>query len=41
MVYATVSLSISATNEDARTVKNNVQKVIEKRLFEEIREKMK
>lgn len=40
MVYAAVSPFISTTNENARTVKYKVQRVIEELLFEEIREKM-
>ena len=40
MVYAAVSPFISTTNENARTVKYKVQRVIEELLFEEVRDKM-
>lgn len=40
MVYAAVSPFISTKNENARTVKYKVQRVIEELLFEEVRDKM-
>ena len=40
MVYAAVSPLISAAGENARTIKNKVQQVIEELLFQEVAEKM-
>ena len=41
MVYAAVSPLILTSGEKARTIKYNVQQVIEELLFQEIHEKMK
>ena len=40
MVYAAVSPLVSATGENARTIKHKVQQVIEELLFQEVVEKM-
>ena len=40
MVYAAVSPLISSAGENARTIKNKVQQVIEELLFQEVAEKM-
>ena len=40
MIYATVSPLISATGENARTIKYKIQQVIEELLFQEVSEKM-
>ena len=40
MVYAAVSPLVSATGENARTIKYKVQQVIEELLFQEVVEKM-
>lgn len=40
MIYATVSPLISATGENARTIKYKIQQVIEELLFQEVFEKM-
>ena len=40
MVYAAVSSLVSATGENARTIKYKVQQVIEELLFQEVVQKM-
>lgn len=40
MVYGAVSPLVSATGENARTIKYKVQQVIEELLFQEVVEKM-
>lgn len=40
MVYAAVSPLVSATGENARTIKYKIQQVIEELLFQEVIEKM-